>query len=160
MARTTRVFNCPPEAVFSVLADGWTYPSWVVGASRMRDVDADWPEPGTRIRHSVGVWPALIDDVTIATEWDPPRRACFVARGWPIGEARIIVETRPHPDGCVVRIDEYALRGVGQYLPRWLTDPPLHQRNREALRRLAYLAEGQWDNDETGERPTAEHPES
>jgi hypothetical protein len=35
--------NCSPEQVFAVLHDGWTYPVWVVGASRMRDVDPGWP---------------------------------------------------------------------------------------------------------------------
>lgn len=156
MSTTTRLFHCPPEAVFAVLADGWTYPSWVVGASRMRDVDEDWPEPGSAIRHSVGIWPAVIDDETVATEWDPPRRASFTAKGWPIGEARIIMEARPHAEGCVVRMREYAIRGPMQYVPRLLTEPALDLRNREALKRLAYLAEGQWENDETEERSTAE----
>ena len=156
MARTTRLMHCPPEAVFAVLADGWTYPSWVVGASRMRDVDESWPQVGARIHHSVGVWPALIDDETEVTEWDAPRRAAFIARGWPIGEARIIIEVRPHRDGCVVRMHEYAVRGPMQYVPRVLTDPLLDFRNREALHRLGYLAEGQWQNDETEERSTPE----
>lgn len=156
MARTTRLMQCPPEAVFAVLADGWTYPSWVVGASRMRDVDESWPEVGSRIHHSVGVWPAVIDDETEVTEWDAPHRAAFIARGWPIGEARIVIEVRPHRDGCVVRMHEYAVRGPMQYVPRLLTDPLLDFRNREALHRLGYLAEGQWQNDETEERSTPE----
>lgn len=156
MARTTRLLQCPPEAVFAVLADGWTYPSWVVGASRMRAVDEHWPDVGARIYHSVGVWPALIDDETEVTEWDAPRRASFIARGWPIGEARIIIEARPLGEGCVVRMHEYAIRGPMQYVPRMLTDPLIDLRNREALHRLAYLAEGQWVNDETEDRSTPE----
>ena len=43
MAINHRTMSCPPESVFAVLADGWLYPSWVVGASRMRDVDPAWP---------------------------------------------------------------------------------------------------------------------
>ena len=156
MARTTKVMNCPPEAVFAVMADGWTYPSWVVGASRMRGVDEEWPEPGSCIRHSVGIWPAVIDDETEVIAWDAPNRAEFIARGWPIGEARIVMEVRPHPRGCIVRMTEYAVRGPVQYIPRFLTDPPLDLRNREALRRLGYLAEGMWQNDETEERSSAE----
>lgn len=156
MATTTRLFHCPAEAVFAVLADGWTYPSWVVGASRMRSVDEHWPDPGARIKHSVGVWPAVIDDETVVVEWDAPRRAVFTAKGWPIGEARIVIETRPHAEGCVVRMHEWAVRGLLQFVPRALTDPPLDLRNREALRRLAYLAEGQWENHETEERSDAE----
>ena len=30
-----RWFNCSGEQVFAVLGDGWIYPAWVVGASRM-----------------------------------------------------------------------------------------------------------------------------
>jgi hypothetical protein len=38
-----RRFSCSPEQVFAVLHDGWIYPVWIVGASRMRDVDDGWP---------------------------------------------------------------------------------------------------------------------
>ena len=41
-------------------------------------------------------------------------------------------------------------------MPKALFDPPVHLRNREALRRLAYLAEGQWENHETEERSEPE----
>ena len=34
------------DQVWAVIADGWTYPCWVVGASRMRAVSADWPAAG------------------------------------------------------------------------------------------------------------------
>lgn len=156
MATTTRLFHCPPEAVFGVLADGWTYPVWVVGASRMRHVDENWPEPGSRIAHSVGVWPAVIDDETVVVEWDAPRRALLHAKGWPIGEARVLLEVRPHAEGCVVRLHEWPVKGPFQFVPKALFDPPVHLRNREALRRLAYLAEGQWENHETEERSEPE----
>ena len=42
-----------------------TYSGWVVGNSRIRAVSSDWPAPGTRILHSIGAWPALIDDETV-----------------------------------------------------------------------------------------------
>ncbi len=45
--------------VWDVLADGWTYPQWVVGNSRIRAVDDDWPAPGTRILRSAGMWPLV-----------------------------------------------------------------------------------------------------
>jgi hypothetical protein len=47
--------SCSPEQVFAVLRDSWTYPVWVVGASRMRDVDDGWPAPGTKLHHSFGI---------------------------------------------------------------------------------------------------------
>ena len=39
MAVNFRHLDCAPEDVFRVLADGWLYPSWVVGASRIRSVE-------------------------------------------------------------------------------------------------------------------------
>ena len=88
MSRNVRASAGSPQAVFEVLADGWLYPGWVVGASRMRAVDAAWPAEGARLHHSVGVWPLLIHDETVSLEWRPPNRAVVRAKGRPIGEAR------------------------------------------------------------------------
>ena len=51
----------PPEAVWDVIADGWTYSQWVVGNSRMRAVDPAWPAPGTAFYHRVGLGPLTIE---------------------------------------------------------------------------------------------------
>ena len=58
----TRDIAVPRQRVWDVLADGWTYSGWVVGNSRIRAVDSHWPEPGSRILHSIGTWPAVIND--------------------------------------------------------------------------------------------------
>ena len=142
MAVNYRTMNCPPQNVFAVLADGWLYPGWVVGASRMRNVDAAWPTAGSAIHHSVGVWPALIDDSTSTLEWDPPRHALFKARGWPIGEAHVALDVKARRGGCVVRITEDATAGPSRFVPVFLRDPVLRMRNAETLQRLAFLAEG------------------
>lgn len=142
MSRNVRKMNCPAEAVFRVLADGWLYPSWVVGASRMRDVDEAWPQPGAQLHHSVGVWPALLDDTTSTVAWDPPRRMVMTARGWPIGEARVTIDVKPSGSGCLVRIQEEAVSGPAKAIPRVISDVLLQWRNAETLHRLAYLAEG------------------
>jgi len=142
MSRNVRRMSCPPEAVFRVLEDAWLYPSWVVGASRMRDVDAAWPQPGAQLHHSVGVWPALLNDTTSTVSWNPPRQMVMTARGWPIGEARVTIDVKPFGDGCLVRIQEEAVSGPAKAMPRALTDVLLQWRNAETLHRLAYLAEG------------------
>ena len=142
MATNTRDLACTTEDVFSVLANGWLYPTWVVGASRMRDVDASWPAPGAQLHHSVGVWPALLDDTTELVEWHPPHSAVLRARGWPVGEARVTLRARTIPTGCQVRIDEEPVKGPATLLPRFLTTPMLRWRNAETLHRLGYLAEG------------------
>ncbi|MBS0022598.1 SRPBCC family protein [Microbacterium paraoxydans] len=142
MATNTRDLTCTTEDVFRVLADGWLYPAWVVGASRMRDVDAAWPAPGAQLHHSVGVWPALLDDTTELLQWNPPHRVVMRARGWPVGEAQVTLRARSTATGCQVRIDEEPAKGPATLLPRFLTTPILRWRNAETLHRLAYLAEG------------------
>ncbi|MGK3952577.1 SRPBCC family protein [Microbacterium sp. I2] len=142
MSRNARELRCSPEDVFEVLGDGWLYPSWVVGASRMREVDESWPMAGAELHHSVGVWPVLIDDKTVVEEFIPARRMVMRARGWPLGEARVTLDVKPRGDGCVVRIQEEAVAGPGRLIPAPLLDLPLAWRNAETLHRLAYLAEG------------------
>ena len=85
MSRTTRVLDCSPQDVFDVLADGWTYANWVVGAARIRDVDPEWPAVGSKIHHSVGMWPLLISDNTEVDHVDPPHQLRLKVRLWPTG---------------------------------------------------------------------------
>jgi hypothetical protein len=142
MSRNVRVLHCTPEDVFDVLGDGWLYPSWVVGASRMREVAETWPAVGSELHHSFGVWPVLINDKTVVEEFVPQRKMVMRARGWPAGEARVTIDVKPRQDEAVVRIQEEAVAGPGRFVPRPLMDILLHWRNAETLHRLAYLAEG------------------
>lgn len=142
MSQNVRMLRCTPEDVFEVLGDGWLYPSWVVGASRMREVDETWPMAGAELHHSFGVWPALINDRTVVEEFVPSRLMVMRARGWPVGEARVRIEVKPRGDQTVVRILEEAIAGPGRLVPRTVMDVLLHWRNAETLHRLAYLAEG------------------
>jgi hypothetical protein len=145
MSTNVREMRCPPEAVFDVLADGWLFPGWVVGASRMRDVDENWPTVGSALQHSFGVWPAVIDDETVVKEWDPPRRMVIRPKGWPVGEALVEIDVKPRGTGCVVRITEQAVSGPGSWIPDPILDVGLYVRNVETLRRLAFMAEGRSD---------------
>ncbi|MET0304536.1 MAG: SRPBCC family protein [Microbacteriaceae bacterium] len=142
MSTNTRRMLCSADDVFEVIADGWTYPAWVVGASRMRQVGANWPRVGEHIRHSFGPWPLVIDDRTTVLEWDPPRRVVLRAQGWPLGEAIIEIDAQPRGEHCVVRMREWASAGPASWLPNALLDIPLSIRNRETLQRLALIAEG------------------
>lgn len=158
MSRNVRELRCSPEDVFRVLGDGWLYPSWVVGASRMRDVARVWPAAGSELHHSFGVWPVLIDDKTVVERCDPPRQMVLRARGWPMGEARVTIDVKSRGAGCLVRIQEEAVAGPGRYVPEPLMDVLLHWRNTETLHRLAYLAEGMaasTDGPTTAERESA-----
>ena len=77
--------------MWRVIADGWLYSGWVVGASRIRAVDPGWPLAGSRLHHSVGAWPLVIDDSTRVAAATPGRSLELVARGWPMGEAKVVI---------------------------------------------------------------------
>ena len=118
MAKNVRTLRCTPADVFEVLENGWLYPAWVVGASRMRDVDEGWPAVGTRLHHSVGSWPLLIDDTTEVLEADPPSRLLLLARGWPAGEAHVEFVLEQTGSETLVTIHEDAPPGVEEHVGR------------------------------------------
>jgi hypothetical protein len=146
MSSNTRLIEATPERVWAVLADGWLYPTWVVGASRMRSVDAAWPQPGSRLHHSAGVWPALIDDETESLDCVPERTLRLRARGWPLGEAEVWIDLVSKDDGTLVELREQAVAGPGRFVPKPAQDLMLTTRNSESLRRLAYIVEGRARN--------------
>lgn len=145
MTVNERTIKASPEAVWDVLSDGWLYPLWVVGATRMRDVDPDWPAVGSALHHSVGVWPAVINDNTKVLDADPGKRIRLQAKAWPLGEADVVIELEPADGGTRVRIFEEPTSGPGTLMPAILVDPVLKWRNVETLRRLAYVSEGRAD---------------
>ncbi|MGA8978239.1 MAG: SRPBCC family protein [Pedococcus sp.] len=139
----TREVDAPAQAVWNILADGWDYATWVVGASRVRDVDRSWPAEGARIHHSFGLWPVLVSDTTHVVSASEPTSLTLVARGWPMGEAEVNVTVTSRGDqACTVAIAEDAIKGPGTLMPKPLRQLAIGPRNIEALRRLAYLAEG------------------
>ena len=72
-ARTT--IHRPRHDVFRTIADPKTYPTWLVGAQRIRHVDRAFPAPATSFDHSVGPTPeATVDDSSEVLAADPPRR--------------------------------------------------------------------------------------
>ena len=142
MTVNERTINASPEAVWDVLSDGWLYPLWVVGATRMRDVDDTWPQVGSSLHHSVGVWPAVINDNTEVLAVEPGRSIRLRAKAWPAGEAEVVIELEAADGGTLVRIAEEPVSGPSTLLPGPVVAPMLKWRNVETLRRLAYVAEG------------------
>ena len=142
MPSVSRTTTAAPPDVWAVLADGWSLAGWVVGASRIREVEPGWPAAGTRVHHSVGSWPLVIDDTTSVVSADPGRELVLQARGRPAGEARVTLRLRPDGGGTLLSMDEVAVRGLGRFVPapvQWLGIVP---RNTECLRRLVLLVEG------------------
>lgn len=142
MSQIETSVDVPPDQVWEVLADGWLFPLWVVGATRMRAVDEDWPRPGAQLHHSVGTWPLVVNDTTEVLECRPPHQLRLRARAWPGGSAEVLLELEPTAHGTRVRISEDAVSGPGRLVPGPVRQPMLRWRNNEALRRLRLLCEG------------------
>ena len=103
--------DVPTEVVWSVLADGWSYAGWVVGASRIRAVDRTWPQIGRRIHHSVGVWPLLLDDVTEVLAVQDGSSLLLRARAWPTGEAQVRFDLTDAGSRCRIAMREDTVAG-------------------------------------------------
>ena len=125
-----------PEQVWSVLADGWSYADWVVGTRAIRDVDDDWPRPGSDIHYTVGGGPLTIRDRTTARIVEPLKRLELEARGGRMGVARISIEVLPWGEHTVVVIDEHPLTGPGARWHNVVVDGILRFRNKQMLRNL------------------------
>jgi uncharacterized protein YndB with AHSA1/START domain len=135
MATVNMRMDAPPKKVWDVLADGSQYAQWVVGAKRIRDVDPEWPKPGAKIRHTVGVGPLEINDSTEVVEASEPTRLVLDARARPlIGRARVTFNISPEDSRTRVVMEEH--------VPAWpallnaLAAAIVNARNAEALRRL------------------------
>ena len=137
----TRDVDATLERVWDVLADGWTYSSWVVGNSRTRAVSKKWPSPGTRILHSIGAWPAVIDDETLVESCSPRRELILFARVRPAADARVTLRLTGTAAGCRVAMSEVAVSGPMSWLPEPVQAAAFAPRNRECLWRLAQIAE-------------------
>jgi uncharacterized protein YndB with AHSA1/START domain len=128
--------------VWAVMADGWTYSQWVVGNSRMRAVSPDWPEVGSTIHHSVGVWPLLLDDHTVVEECVPLERLVLLAKGRPFGKARITLRLFDlEGGGCRIEMAEVPVGAPMGWVPNRLALAAAIPRNRECTWRLAAIAE-------------------
>jgi uncharacterized protein YndB with AHSA1/START domain len=141
MATTSRVIDAAPDAVFAVLANGWTYGQWVVGTSHVRAVDPHWPEAGSRLHHAVGIWPLVVRDHTEVQECQPGRHLRLLARGWPLGEAEVDITLEAQNGGTCLVIREQLLGGPGLVMRNPIGDALIHRRNVETLERLAAIAE-------------------
>ena len=146
-AVVSRTVDTSAERVYEVLADGWSYAAWVVGASRVREVDDGWPAVGSRIHHSIGAWPVLVHDRTKVLEAEPGRMLELDVAVWFLGRGPVRFELEPlGPSSCRVTMRERMAQGVLSVPPDAWVDPFLKARNVETLGRLAAIATGRSEN--------------
>jgi len=141
VAVVEKVIAAPPQRVFDVLADGWSYSDWVVGTVHIRDVDGTWPRPGSNLHHKAGPWPLSLHDRSTVLACDEPHRLTLQAGLWPLGAATVTFTLTPvGTGGTRVTIAEDFAGGPLRWMRTKVNDLVLHGRNRETLRRLADIA--------------------
>ena len=141
MATVRRLIAAPPDRVFAVLADGWSYSNWVVGSSHIRAVEPTWPADGARIHHSSGNWPLTLDDTTVVESVEPDRGLVLTAHGALLGSARIALGLQAEGAATRVTMSETPSAGPGRWLHNPVSELALHARNTESLGRLAATVE-------------------
>lgn len=129
------------KQVWDVVANGWTYSQWVVGNTRMRAVAPNWPAPGSKIHHTIGVWPVVVNDETVVESCTPLEELVLLAKVRPFGGARITLRLTDIHNGTRVEMAEVPVGGPLNWLPRRLSLLLVYPRNRECVERLVSLAE-------------------
>lgn len=132
--------QAPPEAVWRVLADTRSYDYWVVGSKEIRAAEPEWPAPGSRFHHTIGVGPLRTGDHTVVLDAERGRLLRMRAKGRPFGTATVTIELTPRGAGTSVRITE----GLDGLFAPLRFHPLIHvitrARNAESLMRLEELA--------------------
>ena len=141
MGRNTTWIDASPEQVFGVLSDPFSYDDWVVGTTKIRSADPDWPKRGTRLHHTVGFPPLGTHDHTEVVSVREPERLELDAVARPFGRAKVELTLEPAGQGTKLTIVEDP---SGWTSPLRL-NPAVHMlirlRNVETLRRLKAIAE-------------------
>jgi hypothetical protein len=132
-----REFDAAPADVFAVLVDPASYPDWLIGAKSIRDVDASWPEPGSRFHHRVGIGALTLSDCTEILAMEPGSMLQLRVRARPLIAAVVTFRVIGDRERCVVAMEEEPARRAIGNLVRPLMDPLVHVRNHRSLHRLS-----------------------
>jgi carbon monoxide dehydrogenase subunit G len=141
MAVVNVLVRRPPEDVWRVLADGYSYAQWVPGTREIRAVDDGWPRVSTSLHYTVGVGPFRLRGATTVRRAEPGRQLGLEADGGPLGTARISIDLLDWGEDTVVVLDEHPLRGPGYRWHNALSDAFLLLRGRPMVHRLGELVE-------------------
>jgi uncharacterized protein YndB with AHSA1/START domain len=141
MATTRTQIAASADEVFAVLANPENYGDWVVGSDTIRDADPTWPKVGSRFHHRIGFGLLKVNDCTEVLAVDPPRRLVMHAKARPLGTAKVTMVLSERDGGTDVTMVEVAGDRLSRLALNRLTDPLIHLRNVEALRRLKRIVE-------------------
>jgi len=94
VAYASREIEASTAEVFAILVDPTTYPSWLAGASEIRDIDDDWPSIGSRFHHRVGLRPLTLADNSEVLAVEPNRLLRLAVRVRPLISAVVTFTLR------------------------------------------------------------------
>ncbi len=142
MATNERFMPVEPQAVWDVLADPASYAYWVVGSKVIRDADPQWPEPGSKFHHTIGVGPLKVSDHTEVVEAHRPGLFRLRTKARPLGTAMVTMRviSRGAAGGSMVEMTENPDGVVAALSLNPLTHVLTIARNAESLMRLEELA--------------------
>jgi uncharacterized protein YndB with AHSA1/START domain len=141
MATTRTQITASPDEVFAVLANPGNYGDWVVGSDTIRDADVTWPKVGSRFHHRVGFGLLKVSDHTEVLAVQAPHRLVMHAKARPLGTAKVTMLLTDRDGRTDVTMIEVAGDRLSRLALNRLTDPLIHLRNLEALRRLKRIVE-------------------
>jgi uncharacterized protein YndB with AHSA1/START domain len=142
MSRNQIDIDVAPDAVFDVLADARSYARWVVGSRAVRAADPSWPAAGSVFDHAQGFGPLVLRDTTASLECRRPEYLRMRVHARPITTAYVTLHLQARDGGTRVVMEEGPANLLSTLVMNPLTDPLVHLRNAESLRRLKRLAEG------------------
>jgi uncharacterized protein YndB with AHSA1/START domain len=142
MAQNQVFISLPPDEVFDLLSDARAYAKWVVGSHEVRAADERWPAPGSAFDHTIGKPPLRIKDRTEVVQALAPTRLRLLAKARPLPSAEVTLDLQPEHGGTRVTMVEEIANPLLNRLAGPLTHTAIRLRNRESLRRLKALAEG------------------
>lgn len=142
-AVTRLVVDTERRDVFDVLRDGWLYSYWLRGARRIRSVDENWPDVGSKLWHALGGFGlTMIRDSTTVRAVDDDSMIELGARARPLGAFCVRIRLAAIEGGTLVTMEERPVEGEVERRHNPLVSLLLHHRNRSSLRRLRRLARG------------------
>lgn len=140
-SRVSTVVAAPPEEAFRLLEDPTAFERLVAGARKVRRFDSRWPDPGTRLHHTLGIPPLVVRDHTEVVANRPGESLVLEAKAGPLGQFRVEFSFEADDGGCRLTVSEQPCAGPAAWPGvRRLTRMALGVRNREICRRYRKLA--------------------
>ncbi|MET0728720.1 MAG: SRPBCC family protein [Acidimicrobiales bacterium] len=135
MSHVQSRIQAPLDDVWEALIDVRTYPTWLIGARKIRRVEEGWPAPGTAFHHEVGIGgPVKIADRTRCLEIVPRQRLVLDVRALPVLHGQVTFELHEDGSETVVDMEEHPI-GVYRVLAPVLA-PLTKARNAASLEAL------------------------